>query len=512
PVYVSNVVYGRMMMFSLTSTASESDIRAMLNVAYNGLGANVKANMSAKQKTMLEQSEIAITSLGGDADATISMIKSGNWKDYFTNTAPLTSAAPLSYTLRNLGDGSIANITETDEFSISECTEKVGVPGVFDFLPATNYSLGDISFPVESFTADFNGDGMEDIMLNHKNGSLNQIKIGYGTMEGGFDFQPIVTNPESPADSWQSYTTQIGDLNGDQQPDIIWNFLSNTNQSYFALGQGGTQFQYSSHFQASVSGWSLYHMDVGDVDADGADEIICNTLTNSANRAYTFQLTQDESSLEQINVQDFGGGGWGDYELFLGNVNGGGEDLLFNELMAYNHTYVAQADGDGSFSLRPYDRHPVPGPGWGNYTAFAANADNNTNTDFILSYPSPNNNFLYINLSNPDGSFQYLPLQTHPVGQDWTDYKPYVGDVDGDGIADVIWTNQASGEVSANVYTALGTNNGTFDFSPVKQTQPYQTTWSQYVVNLMDINGDGKKDILWFKPGTNAEAYVALAK
>ncbi|MEL6651831.1 MAG: thiol-activated cytolysin family protein [Bacteroidota bacterium] len=151
PVYVSNVVYGRMMMFSLTSTASETEIRAMLNLAYNGIAGNVKADMSAKQKTMLEESSIAITSLGGDAEATIAMIRSGNWKDYFTSTAPLSSASPLSYTFRNLGDGSIAKIVETDEFSISECTEKVGVPGVFDFLPVQSASMSDIGFPVETF-------------------------------------------------------------------------------------------------------------------------------------------------------------------------------------------------------------------------------------------------------------------------------------------------------------------------------------------------------------------------
>ena len=38
PVYISQVVYGRMMMFSFTSTASETDIRATLNAAYNGIG------------------------------------------------------------------------------------------------------------------------------------------------------------------------------------------------------------------------------------------------------------------------------------------------------------------------------------------------------------------------------------------------------------------------------------------------------------------------------------------
>ncbi|MEM9986263.1 MAG: thiol-activated cytolysin family protein, partial [Bacteroidota bacterium] len=69
PVYVSNVVYGRMMMFSLTSTASEEDIRATLQLAYSNLAGNVTANMSAKQKKIIQTAKIAITSLGGDAQA-----------------------------------------------------------------------------------------------------------------------------------------------------------------------------------------------------------------------------------------------------------------------------------------------------------------------------------------------------------------------------------------------------------------------------------------------------------
>ncbi|MEM7375683.1 MAG: thiol-activated cytolysin family protein [Bacteroidota bacterium] len=513
PVYVSNVVYGRMMMFSLTSTASETDIRAMLNAAYDGIGGNVKANMSAKHKSILEKGKLAVTSLGGDAEATIGMIQSGNWKDYFTNSAPLSSAAPLSYTFRNLGDGSIANITETDEYSISECTEKIGVPGVFDFFPASTYSLGDISFPVETFTADFNNDGREDIMLNHKNGTQNQIKIGYGTMEGGFDFQAAIVSSESPSDSWQSYTTHIGDVNGDQQPDIVWSSLTaDANKTYFALNTGSNQFDFSALAQASQVGWTDYVLKLGDIDADGADELVWNTLLSSQNRFYTGKLNSDGSGIDQVGAQNYGGAGWSEYEFFIGNVNGGGADLIFNELYSYNHTYVALSNGDATFEPRSLSKHPVPGPGWTNYTAHTAFADNNTNTDIVLTYPSPDNNYIYVNLSNNDGSFTHLPLQTHPASQDWSDYHSFVGDVDGDGIDDLVWTNLASGTTVSHVYTALGTNSGEYDFSPVRQSNPYQTSWSQYAVQVLDINGDDKKDLLWLKPGSTTETYVALAK
>ena len=52
------------------------------------------------------------------------MIASGDWRQYFTENAPLTSAYPISYTFRNLRDGSIAKVSESTEYNIKECSLK----------------------------------------------------------------------------------------------------------------------------------------------------------------------------------------------------------------------------------------------------------------------------------------------------------------------------------------------------------------------------------------------------
>ena len=126
PVYVSNVVYGRMMTFSFTSTASEEEIRGTIEAAYKVVKVGVDGNLSAKQKTILNEAKIAVSSLGGNAQATLDLIRSGDWRTYFSKDAPLSSAAPLSYTFRNLGDGSIAAVTETAEYNVKACTT---IPG-----------------------------------------------------------------------------------------------------------------------------------------------------------------------------------------------------------------------------------------------------------------------------------------------------------------------------------------------------------------------------------------------
>ncbi len=512
PVYVSNVVYGRMMMFSLTSTASETEIRAMLNLAYNGIGGNVKSSMNLKQKTILEQSKIAITSLGGDAQATLDMIRSGNWKDYFTNTAPLTSAAPLSYTFRNLGDGSIAHIVETDEYSISSCTEKIGVPGVFDFLPPQNLSLSDIGFPVETLTADFNNDGREDMLFNHKNGGLNQFKFGFGTEQGGLALQSVKVNTEMPAESWQNYTTQVADLNGDNLPDLVWNHLGPaTNKTYFALNQGDGQFDYYPLVEFQSNGWNKYDLLVGDIDLDGADELLWNITDNCCvNRTWVGELNNAGTTLIRYQPTDFSSV-WGAYKAFVGDVNGGGDDLIFNALNSINGLYVGISTGDTSFYLTPYNKRPENG--WTPYQAFTGFADNNSNTDMIYNYPSVSINRVYTSLSNGNGTFNMsIGLQDHPVLQDWTPYLTLCGDVDGDGISDLVWVKKKVGVITSDVYTALGSSNGRFDFSPVKQDAPFTETWSQFEVYLADLNGDQKKDLIWINPGVNATLFVATSK
>ena len=370
--------------------------------------------------------------------------------------------------------------------------------------------MGDISFPVETFTGDFNNDGLDDIMLNHKGNSSNQIKIGYGNAEGGFDFQPVATNPISPSDTWAKFKTRIADLNGDDADDIIWNNTESGNSTYFALNDGSGQFSYSNETKHNSNGWGNYDLLIGDIDADGTDELVWNiTSGNTVNRTYTAGLSADNQSIEFTALDDQGAD-WGAYDAYIGDMNGGGADLIFSRTDNINRTYVGKSNGDGSFDVGGFFTRPENG--WGSYDTYVGHADNNTNVDLLFNYPGASTNRLYVSPSSGTGFNSSISHQDHPVTQDWRSYKMLLGDVDGDGIDDVIWTNHGTGDITSNVFTALGTNSGVYDFTPVKQTSPFQSTWSQFGSFLMDINGDTKKDMLWIKPGSTTEYYVALAK
>ncbi|MBX2801523.1 MAG: thiol-activated cytolysin family protein [Myxococcales bacterium] len=121
PIYVSNVVYGRMLTYSVTSSASEAQVTAALDATFRTLGQTASVELSAEHRLVLESAEISVKSLGGDSDNVLELIRSGDLRSYFDEGAPLSSAAPLSYTFRNLGDGSIASVAETTRYSVTEC-------------------------------------------------------------------------------------------------------------------------------------------------------------------------------------------------------------------------------------------------------------------------------------------------------------------------------------------------------------------------------------------------------
>jgi len=131
PLYVSSIVYGRMMAFTMTSTASSTDIKAALSAAYKDF-VNIEGSVKTAYEKTLAESRISITSLGGPAAATAATIASGNWQAYFGTGADLSTATPISYTFRNLGDGAIAKVQETTEYDVKDCTLAGGAGFVLD--------------------------------------------------------------------------------------------------------------------------------------------------------------------------------------------------------------------------------------------------------------------------------------------------------------------------------------------------------------------------------------------
>ncbi len=121
PVYVSSVTYGRIMMFSITSRATSQEIQAALNAQYNGGVAS--GAVSAKYSELMANGSTVfkVVTVGGDAANAVAMISSGDPSAFFDSAPALSTAKPISYELRNLGNNSSAKLSETTAYNVKTC-------------------------------------------------------------------------------------------------------------------------------------------------------------------------------------------------------------------------------------------------------------------------------------------------------------------------------------------------------------------------------------------------------
>jgi hypothetical protein len=121
PTFISSIVWGRMLMLTMTSTHSVEEMRAALTASRASIGSG---SIDGTSLTVLNESEIRVATVGGVDDGVEGLIKTGRLSDYFDADAPLSSARPLSYTVRNLADNTIATVSETTVYNIEECTNR----------------------------------------------------------------------------------------------------------------------------------------------------------------------------------------------------------------------------------------------------------------------------------------------------------------------------------------------------------------------------------------------------
>jgi hypothetical protein len=130
PVYVSSIVYGRLLMLTMTSTASREQMVRALDASYESAAGGGSAAVSDTHLTVLNDAKIQVVAVGGNASHVLSLLRSGELGDYFASDADLTSAMPIAYSLRNLRDNTLATVAETTDYVIQEC--QAGQTGYFN--------------------------------------------------------------------------------------------------------------------------------------------------------------------------------------------------------------------------------------------------------------------------------------------------------------------------------------------------------------------------------------------
>jgi len=393
-----------------------------------------------------------------------------------------------------------------DDFSDAiDTTGTVGVNGA---------TSGDIEIPNDSdfFRVDLLAG--QHYVINLRGGATLD---GYGRL-----FDPFLTLRDAAGN--QLLTNDDGGVGFDSQLSID---VTNSGTFFIeAQGVGADTGRYLVELQAvgaglagfaqpilglattfsQASGWTseiTYPRLVGDINGDGFADIVgfasngtFVSFNHGDDAAGTFtNAVNVTTAFSPIN-------GWtnGDtYPRDLGDVNGDGFDDIIG--FASNGTFVGLSNGNGTF------QNPIQGTtsfgqsnGWtseNTYPRLVGDVNGDGFAD-IVGFAS---NGTFVGLSNGNGTFQGPIQGTTSFGQSngWTSQDTYprlLGDVNNDGFADIV------GFASNGTFVGFSNGNGTFQ-NPVLATTGFAqpTGWTSentYPRLLGDATGDGADDIIGF--------------
>ncbi len=340
--------------------------------------------------------------------------------------------------------------------------------------PTTGVSLGRVDYatgaaPGGLITGDFNGDGKLDLAT--ANTTSNTVSVLLGNGDGTFAAASTFAVGSDP------FNLVAGDFNNDGKLDLaVANFAGGaTSNISILLGNGDGTFQTPGPTFAAGKG--PISVVTGDFNRDGKlDLAVANRLDNTVsillgNGDGTFQPHADYVA----STQDVAG-------LAVGDFNGDGKLDLAVTNPSTGQVSILLGNGDGTFQA------PVAystGASGDHPTAVTV-ADFNGDGILDLAVTKFNAKNVAIFLGKGDGTFQpevsYATTSGAMVGPGGIT----TGDFNGDGLVDLVVTDQYDNTVSI----LLGNGNGTFQ-GPLE----FATGNLSAGVAAGDFNGDGRLDV-----------------
>lgn len=313
--------------------------------------------------------------------------------------------------------------------------------------------------PTSVVTGDFNGDGHLDFASITGSGSTISLSLGKG--DGTFAAPTAITGVNNPK------LLKAIDVDGDGRLDLV----ETTKDIVVLKGNGDGTFAAPKTIYANTSFFpsDILSLEAADLDGNGRIDFLSPALLSSLGL-----LQQDDGSFTRRNVGVVLSSGFR-----LGDVNGDGKaDLIVpgNSILTGSGVSVRLGDGDGTFGL-------ARTTSINNYAvAEIATADINGDgrIDVIAA---DDNGHLFALLGGTDG--RLTQASTASIDNDVGAIT--VGDVDGDGKADILVSYRTDNHVSV----LIGHGDGTFE-PPVAVAVP---TGSSELL-AADVDGDGVADIL----------------
>lgn len=278
--------------------------------------------------------------------------------------------------------------------------------------------------PADISTADFNGDGNLDIALAHHGVKLVSVLLGDG--KGQFSLGP--GSPFAVESNPHPHGIALGDFNGDNKPDIAIDSWAE-NKVLVLFGKGKGTFQTPG-----------VKFDVG-------------------------QMPYQRLRSADVNQDEF-------VDIITSNFEAGSVSVLFG-------------DGRGHFTRKEFPVPPKP------FGIVIADVNGDKHLDVIIGHYSgqgtdPSKNAMSVLLGDGKGNFSLAKGSPFATGN----YPGSVaaGDLNGDGIADIVIPNYLDGTLTVYLCTKDGITLAPYS--------PIRVGHTPHGVAIADVNHDGKGDIV----------------
>jgi archaellum component FlaF (FlaF/FlaG flagellin family) len=346
--------------------------------------------------------------------------------------------------------------------------------------PVSNLAFGSAqinSYSGDVLTADFNGDGNPDLLVNLRTSAA--VVIGNG--DGSFQF-PVLYNYSGNSQS-NGGGTLLADFNGDGLPDVGAPTFNPLEMQILLDNQDGI-LQSEQPLNLSTDTAFYDSIATGDLNGDGIPDVVFSA-NGSVGIAFgsgngTFQapvyipLPQNSTS---VAVADFNRDGIPDIAAALDNYAG---------------ISIFLGKGDGTFQL-PVNYNS------GIAVAYLTAADLNRDGYPDLIGSDINSNSFYVMLNAGNGTF--LPSVNYHGPQGDVEFGGIaVGDMNADGAPDVVL--QAATFCSSNcIEVYFGNGDGTLQPATLYGIRQDIGGGQEGEISLADFNHDGKLDVGTPTPG-----------
>lgn len=376
--------------------------------------------------------------------------------DSFTVTGPARTVTALTsstnpngtYTLNATmtGVGSAAptgNIVFTDTTAGSSLGT-AGVTAVAADSTAVSTPLPNVCSTAVA-SGDFNGDGLNDLIVGAKDcstGTIGALSILPGNGNGTFQTASAIQLPAG----FIPGSITVADYNSDGILDLAVGNGSISSSVIVLLGNGNGTFQAAININSSETG-SEASVSSGDFNGDGIPDLLITLPIDPLDGSAAFAIL----------------------EIALGNGDGTFQTPVQAE------TQFTNSGITGLAAIAPRNFSAV--------VAADVNGDGKLDLEVLTAIG------LYTYLGNEDGSTFQNDLTDFSTA--WTQSALAVEDMNGDGIPDVIITSLplSQGAGGQILYVGIGQGNGHFTYASYPEPSPFTT------VAISDFNQDGNPDV-----------------